>query len=400
MAVNPKFVGAGERASYSDFVDTAALLGVEVAAFQAVVDVEARAEGYFSSGAPIMLPERHIAYARTRGAVRDQLVRAGLAYPKWGTKKYPRSGDARYAMLDQMIAVCGDKAYEFCSFGLPQMMGFNYAACGYSSAVAMFGAFKQSERAQLQAMARFIAAGPKMHAALKRRDWATFARHYNGPGYRKNRYDDKLDAAYRRRAAAGGVSASPGALDDGYLSIGDKGEAVRNLQESLNHLGFGPLAADGDFGRLTATAVAEYQESRGLGVDGKAGLAETLPRISADLESQKSDAPVPAVPSAEVVAPAPEASPGPIPAAVAAADPPYSRSDMPDAASPIRSGKLWRTVTNSAGSVAAGSWFTSLTAHPYGWYIIGGVVGVLLATGVALVLVFREQIRDWVEEVT
>jgi len=31
---------------------------------------------------------------------------------------------------------------------------------------------------------------------LAARDWPAFARAYNGPGYRKNRYDDKLRRAY------------------------------------------------------------------------------------------------------------------------------------------------------------------------------------------------------------
>ena len=34
--------------------------------------------------------------------------------------------------------------------------------------------------------------------ALRSRDWAKFARVYNGAGYAANKYDDKLAAAYRK----------------------------------------------------------------------------------------------------------------------------------------------------------------------------------------------------------
>ena len=32
--------------------------------------------------------------------------------------------------------------------------------------------------------------------ALRRKDWANFARGYYGPGYAENRYDDKMASAY------------------------------------------------------------------------------------------------------------------------------------------------------------------------------------------------------------
>ena len=34
-----------------------------------------------------------------------------------------------------------------------------------------------------------------MLAALQSKDWKTFARLYNGPGYAQNRYDEKLAKA-------------------------------------------------------------------------------------------------------------------------------------------------------------------------------------------------------------
>lgn len=37
-----------------------------------------------------------------------------------------------------------------------------------------------------------------MYDALRNKDWATFARCYNGSGYAVNKYDEKLKAAYEK----------------------------------------------------------------------------------------------------------------------------------------------------------------------------------------------------------
>ena len=42
------------------------------------------------------------------------------------------------------------------------------------------------------------ASPPQMETLLKAKDWANFARGYNGPAYAKNRYDVKLAAAYAK----------------------------------------------------------------------------------------------------------------------------------------------------------------------------------------------------------
>ena len=60
-------------------------------------------------------------------------------------------------------------------------------------------AMYRSEASQLDAMIRFIRVNGLLDD-LKRKDWASFARAYNGSGYAKNQYDKKLAAAYRKYA--------------------------------------------------------------------------------------------------------------------------------------------------------------------------------------------------------
>jgi hypothetical protein len=121
-------------------------------------------------------------------------VEAGLAYAKQGTKPYPKTS---YPRIDRCAEIAGEEiACLATSWGLPQMMGFNHEACGYSSALDMVKAFSESEYNQVQAMVKFIQSSPKMLIALNTHNWAGFAKRYNGVGYAQNKYDQKLAKAY------------------------------------------------------------------------------------------------------------------------------------------------------------------------------------------------------------
>ncbi len=62
---------------------------------------------------------------------------------------------------------------------------------------------------------------------------------------------------------------------DGILEIGDTGDSVKRLQETLNrwYPNLPPLFPDGDFGPATDARVRYFQEKAGLTVDGVAGPA-------------------------------------------------------------------------------------------------------------------------------
>lgn len=78
-------------------------------------------------------------------------------------------------------------AFEAASYGSGQIMGFNYAACGYDSAEAMMAAFASGEEAQLRAMFDFFrnrrdGTGQSCLDYLRTGDLVAFATLYNGPG--------------------------------------------------------------------------------------------------------------------------------------------------------------------------------------------------------------------------
>ncbi|HEY9766458.1 MAG TPA: peptidoglycan-binding domain-containing protein [Chroococcales cyanobacterium] len=55
------------------------------------------------------------------------------------------------------------------------------------------------------------------------------------------------------------------------LRDGASGESVKKLQQSLRNAGFDPGEIDGDFGANTEKAVRQFQQSKGLDVDGVVG---------------------------------------------------------------------------------------------------------------------------------
>lgn len=87
-------------------------------------------------------------------------------------------------------------AMKSTSWGLGQIMGFNHKLAGFDNVLAMVDSFKESEKNQLEGMLVFITSQPGMVKALKGKDWASFARLYNGEQYKTFKYDIKLKQTY------------------------------------------------------------------------------------------------------------------------------------------------------------------------------------------------------------
>lgn len=280
-----EFTGAARPRSPAGFARAAAIVGCSEAALRAVVAVEAAGRGFDSKGRPKMLFEPHHFYKHVPRAMKARAVADGLAYATWKAGAYPADS---YPRLTRAIALDETAALLSCSWGLGQLMGSNHRAAGFASPQAMVLAFRDGEDEQLAGMAHFIVASPTMAQALRLRRWAVFARLYNGPGFRKNAYDTKLERAYAREVkgtpAASPVSATAPVL---VLRKGTRGEDVRGLQRQLAALGHYRGAADGTFGPATALAVKAFQTARGLLPDGIAGaitrtaLAAAQPRLAA-----------------------------------------------------------------------------------------------------------------------
>lgn len=187
--------GKAKRIEDIDLPRVGAMIGVGEDEVHAIMDVESAGSGFDSKGRVKMLFEPHVFWRLLGpGAKRDEAAKLGLAYSRWKPGAYPRDSFPRLAAA---CKIDRELALQSASWGLGQIMGFNYKAAGFATAAAMVTAFADDEDQHLEAMIRFIKSN-KLDDELRRHDWAGFARGYNGPGFAKNGYDRKLKAAFDR----------------------------------------------------------------------------------------------------------------------------------------------------------------------------------------------------------
>ena len=185
-----------------DFAQAAQSLDVDVATIRAVAEVEAAGRGFLTDGRPQILFEAHIFGRLTEhryAHLRDSSGKP-LSSRSWDRSLYGRTGDWQHQRLDAAAQAGIDTwgfAHQSASWGLFQIMGFNHVVCGYRTIEGFVEAMFAGAPFHLDAFVAFIKSRG-LAPALKRRDWAAFARAYNGPAFSQNSYDTKLAAAYAR----------------------------------------------------------------------------------------------------------------------------------------------------------------------------------------------------------
>lgn len=180
----------------ADFTTAALLLGTDEASVRTVAEVEANGGGFLTTGEPKILFERHWMYKllKKKGlSIKD--VPVNIANSKPGGYL---GGFKEHGRLQKATTYDRECALQSASWGMFQIMGFNYAACGFKSIQEFINAMYHSEGSQLLAFVNFIKNDRRMLAALKAKDWASFAKYYNGPNYAINKYDVKLANAYKK----------------------------------------------------------------------------------------------------------------------------------------------------------------------------------------------------------
>ncbi|TSE10424.1 N-acetylmuramidase domain-containing protein [Aquimarina algiphila] len=202
-AFNDKFL------SEQDAKDFAKQFGLELAMVKAVNEIESNGKGFLVCGRPRILFEGHIFWRQLdkRGVNPSQYVSErtkDVLYKKW-TKIHYRGGPSEYDRLEKAAGISDlsafhEAAYSAASWGAFQIMGFHYSSLGYSSMDQFVSTMYEHEREHLKAFGKFIEITPfkgkKLIDWIKEKNWARFAEGYNGPGYKKNKYDVKLKNAY------------------------------------------------------------------------------------------------------------------------------------------------------------------------------------------------------------
>jgi len=171
-----------KQISTQDYIDLGREFGLSVRLIKTVVLVESSGKGFAPNGDILIQFEPHI-FKKYTGVTIENKV--DVQSKEWSAYKEAKNVNWGAALLST-------------SWGLGQIMGFNFKAAGYDSVSAMVSEFGISEYYQLKGMLNFIKFNPTMFKALKEMDWATFARLYNGPKYEQMGYHTKMKNTYER----------------------------------------------------------------------------------------------------------------------------------------------------------------------------------------------------------
>lgn len=187
----------------SDYIEAAAWSGLELNVVKAVTSVEALGFGFFNNGRPTILFERHVFYrelVKARGKVyADRIVKnePGLCNPLSGGYV---GGSSELDRLDDACKLDLECALKSASYGLFQIMGFNHLQAGYKKVGDYYEEMCAGEQQQLDAFVSYVMLDKdqSLFSSLKKKDFTSFAREYNGPGYNKHNppYDVRMQRAY------------------------------------------------------------------------------------------------------------------------------------------------------------------------------------------------------------
>jgi hypothetical protein len=247
---------SGEVMDEADFVWAAKELNIEIAAIKAFAEVESKGSGFIKIGqrmVPKILYERHkfakftqnqysksypdislpcgyyqldqryvlaedeykkkrgvpggINYYRPVGKKDDKEIideaasfRTLLAQKKLAAEGHKYlDGLGSYKRLIKAYQLDPEAALKSCSWGAFQIMGEYWASMKYASAQEFTRAVSRSEKEQIKSFVLYMKyVSPRIGQLLRELDWGGVASAFNGPTYKLNRYDEKLEDAYEK----------------------------------------------------------------------------------------------------------------------------------------------------------------------------------------------------------
>jgi hypothetical protein len=167
-------------------------MGVDPLVLQAIMSVESNEKGWGPTGRVMLRFEPHVFFRKTGRTV----LLPGMTEPVASQTGRRRGGQSEeWQAYETASKIDAEAAAQSTSWGIGQIMGFNYKAIGYSSAVEMVADFDARLEAQLIGMVKFIRSNSRAYNALLRSDLPAFVDAYNGADVGttgNNRYVSKM----------------------------------------------------------------------------------------------------------------------------------------------------------------------------------------------------------------
>lgn len=177
------------------------VLDIDIPSLKAVREVETGGRsGFNGDGSVAILFEAAIFYKELKevGLDPEKLISAhpNIIARKWDKSLY-KGGIREWDRLREAIEINEVAALKSASWGIFQTMGFNYEKTGCEDIFDFVRKMQRSQFWQFILGLEFMKNSGTLNY-LRRHDWAGFAYRYNGPGYKSNRYDEKLAKAYTK----------------------------------------------------------------------------------------------------------------------------------------------------------------------------------------------------------
>jgi hypothetical protein len=180
------------RLSGTQIEALASTLSVEPNVLRAVIRVESAGAGFAPDGRPLISYEPYWFSQATGG--RFDASNPNVSQPTIRRADLGGTQAQRWAKLEEAYALDPDAALGATSWGAFQIPGRYFAAAGFPSVYAFVQNISQSETNQLAAFRNYLSAQGLIDE-LQRRDWAMFARIYEGEAGAGN-YSTALANAY------------------------------------------------------------------------------------------------------------------------------------------------------------------------------------------------------------
>jgi hypothetical protein len=180
----------GQKITEEQMNDLADEFGIDLPSLRAVIDVESNGKAYYKgSYAPVVLYEGHWFHRLTKG--KFDKSNPELSFKKADYKWYKLNQPDR---VEAAFKLNEEAALMSASWGCMQVMGFNYAICGYANIFDFVRDMFISEYYQIRASLTFMKSKNILRHMLNNK-FSLFAYSYNGANYERNDYHNKLKKA-------------------------------------------------------------------------------------------------------------------------------------------------------------------------------------------------------------
>jgi hypothetical protein len=182
------------------YQNLAIIASLEIGCIKAVEMVESSGAGPFmQDGRLRILFEAHQFWNALKKRGHDpssyKSIYSNVLSPVWDRTLY-QYGAKEWGRLMLACNIDKEAAYESASWGSFQVMGSNHSMCGFKDVFSFVDSLQVSAYNNVLAFLKFVENAGLVNA-LRNHKWAAFAKGYNGAGYAQNKYDTKMETAYK-----------------------------------------------------------------------------------------------------------------------------------------------------------------------------------------------------------